>query len=124
MSDAYLFNLGSQLWGKKWRVAVLYILRAKPQRFSEIRKQLPYISVKMLSEVLHDMDEHQLITRIQYNTIPVKVTYEIHVDTKPLLKGVEVYRRHLIVLAYKNKERLRLPKHVVESIELEMSKKK
>jgi len=76
MFDDYVFNSVSEIVGKKWRLVVLYILRdCNEMRFSEIRRQLPNCSVKVLSETLKDLESRKMVIRRQYPTIPVKVTY-------------------------------------------------
>lgn len=77
MVVSYVLNLGAKLVGKKWRTSLIWYLKDGPLRFSQIKKLMPSISVKVLTEVLKDLEQNGLITRTQYNTIPVKVTYEI-----------------------------------------------
>lgn len=80
-----ILNTGAELVGKKWRAVVIWHLKDGPQRFSQIKKLIPDISVKMLSEVLKEMQDNELVVRTQYDTIPVKVTYEIHPDAVPFI---------------------------------------
>lgn len=75
---SFILNTGVDLVGKKWRAVIIWHLKDGPQRFSEIKRLTPDISVKVLSEVLKEMHDNEIILRKQYNTIPVKVTYEIH----------------------------------------------
>lgn len=77
---SFILNTGAELVGKKWRAVIIWHLKDGPLRFSDIKRLTPEISVKMLSEVLKEMNDNEIILRKQYNTIPVKVTYEIHPD--------------------------------------------
>jgi len=77
---SYILNTGAELLGKKWRAVIIWYLKDGPLRFSQLKKNIPDISVKVLSEVLKEMEENHLVVRKQYSTIPVKVTYEIHPD--------------------------------------------
>ena len=60
----------------KWKSQVLYGLCIQsPIRFGEIKKSLPGITNTMLSTVLKELEEDELITRIQFNEIPPHVEY-------------------------------------------------
>jgi len=47
----------------KWRVLVVYALLAGPQRHAELRRRLPGISAKVLTETLRDMESDGLVSR-------------------------------------------------------------
>lgn len=87
MDIAYILNKGAELVGKKWRAVVIWHLRDGPMRFSELKRQIPDVSVKVLSEVLQEMEQHGLLIRTQYNSIPVKVTYELHPEATDFIKA-------------------------------------
>ena len=53
------------------------ILFEKPHRFGEIRKRLPNITIKMLSQALKELHTSDLIQRKDFNTKPLKVIYSI-----------------------------------------------
>lgn len=110
-------NLAGDLWGKKWRTVTIWHLRDGPLRFSQIKILLPGCSVKMLSEVLKDLEGNQLIIRKQYDGIPVKVTYELHPDTTPLVDAQKVYHSALIVYFYKHAKQYEIPIVIVEELE-------
>jgi DNA-binding HxlR family transcriptional regulator len=78
MFISFVLNLGSELVGKKWRAVVIWHLRNGALRFSELKRLMSGVSVKVLTEVLKEMCFNELIIRTQFNTIPVKVTYQIH----------------------------------------------
>jgi len=119
MLAAYLMNLASEMWGKKWRAVVIWHLRQGPMRFSELKRKLPDISVKVLSETLKDLEEYELVVRKQYQTIPVKVTYELHEDTKPLTHAQEVYHKALVNYFYKHHKKHNLPEDIIVLLEKE-----
>ena len=49
----------------------------KPHRFGEIRKKLPHITIKMLSQALKELHTSDLINRVDHRTKPLKVIYSI-----------------------------------------------
>lgn len=62
--------------GGKWRAIVLWhILKAHPIRYGQLKKSIPNISHKLLSQELNNLEMDGLIKRIAYATIPPKVEY-------------------------------------------------
>ena len=108
MFSDLLFNHANNLWAKKWRTEIIWILRTSPLRFSQIKQQLQGCSVKMLSEALDEMEKDHLVIRTQYNTIPVKVTYQLNEDLFPLIPSLVVYRRFLAGYFLNNRERFKI----------------
>ncbi len=59
-----------------WTTYILYLLRNNGQmRFGQLKKQMPGISSKMLTERLRMLEEAGIVLRLQEATIPPKVTY-------------------------------------------------
>jgi DNA-binding HxlR family transcriptional regulator len=50
--------------GAKWRILVVYALLAGPQRTAQLRRRLPGISQKVLTETLRGMQQDGLVDRI------------------------------------------------------------
>ncbi|GAA0846076.1 helix-turn-helix domain-containing protein [Bifidobacterium pullorum subsp. gallinarum] len=63
--------------GGKWKVIVLCHLSYGPKRTSEIKKQMPDITQKMLTQTLRELEEDGIITRTVFNQVPPKVVYEL-----------------------------------------------
>ncbi len=62
--------------GSKWSAVILWhILRQPPIRYGELKKQIPHISHKILSQELKRLEMDRLVQRIAYPTIPPKVEY-------------------------------------------------
>jgi len=61
-----------------WTTYILWILRSQgPARFGALRRQVPGISAKVLTDRLRLLEEAGLITRTQEPTIPPRVTYAL-----------------------------------------------
>ncbi|AKN31421.1 HxlR family transcriptional regulator [Clostridium carboxidivorans P7] len=74
--------------GSKWRAIILWhILKTDPIRYGELKKSIPNISHKILSQELKIMEMDGLIERIAYATIPPKVEY-ITTDRGKSLKHI------------------------------------
>ena len=62
--------------GSKWGAIILwYILKRQPIRYGQLKKSIPNISHKILSQELKKLEMDNLIERIPYTTIPPKVEY-------------------------------------------------
>jgi DNA-binding HxlR family transcriptional regulator len=116
MLSAYLLNAGSELFGKKWRVAILFSLTDGPKRFSEIKKDIPDCSVKMLSEALGDMERCKILVRKQYEGIPVKVTYQMNGDMDELNNVLQLYYKALMVYFKSNHNGHNFPPHIIDQL--------
>ena len=64
--------------GAKWKPEILYTLVFDGrQRFSEIQRQIPEITQRMLTARLRELERDGLIERTVYPEVPVRVEYEV-----------------------------------------------
>lgn len=63
--------------GDKWSMLLIVILAKGPRRFNGIRRTLPDISQRMLTETLRDLTRDGLATRTVYPTKPPSVEYAL-----------------------------------------------
>ena len=63
--------------GGRWKMLILYKLGLRNKRFSELRRELPNISERMLTLQLKELEKDHLITRIVYPETPVRIEYEL-----------------------------------------------
>lgn len=61
--------------GGKWKLLILWYLSYTVMRFSELKRKLPNITQKMLTQQLRSLEEDKLIFRKIYPVIPPKVEY-------------------------------------------------
>lgn len=74
--------------GSKWRAIILWhILKSQPIRYGQLKKSVPKISHKMLSQELKKLEMDGLIERTSYPTIPPKVEY-IATEKGKSLEGI------------------------------------
>lgn len=70
-----------------WTTYILWLIKSSgPQRFGELKKSMPEISSKMLTERLRMLEKELIINRYQEDTIPPKVTYSFTKRGKELSK--------------------------------------
>jgi DNA-binding HxlR family transcriptional regulator len=63
--------------GGKWKPIILYTVYKETRRFSEIRKLIPTISQKMLTQQLRELEADDIIHRRVYPVVPPKVEYSL-----------------------------------------------
>jgi DNA-binding HxlR family transcriptional regulator len=61
----------------RWKVFILYFLRKKPHRLSELRKLSPEASPKMLVQQLRELEEHGVVRREVFAEVPARVEYSL-----------------------------------------------
>jgi DNA-binding HxlR family transcriptional regulator len=62
----------------KWKSLILWELDAHGvRRFGELRRALPGVSEKMLTQQLREMEEDGLLLREVYRVVPPKVEYSL-----------------------------------------------
>lgn len=63
--------------GDKWSTLMLIALSEKAYRFGELRRLIPDISQRMLTQTLRDLQRNGLITRTVFPTNPPSVEYRL-----------------------------------------------
>lgn len=62
----------------KWKpIILLHLLKEGTQRFSELKRSVPGITQKMLTNQLRELEDEDIIQRVVYPQIPPKVEYSI-----------------------------------------------
>ena len=63
--------------GGRWKIFLLWHLYGGRHRFSELRRKIPGISQKMLTEQLREMEGHGLVKRTVFAEVPPRVEYAV-----------------------------------------------
>src|SRR5262249_44441511 len=64
--------------GAKWKPAIIYALVMEGTlRFTQLRKRIPRVTQRMLTQQLRDLERHGLVTRVHYPEIPPRVEYSL-----------------------------------------------
>lgn len=93
------FELAVDMFGGKWKGLVLWNLNNDTMRYGELRKAIPKITQKMLTQTLRDLESHQLVTRKVYQVVPPKVEYTITDNGKkliPILQSIQDWGDYMI----------------------------
>ncbi|WP_332694049.1 winged helix-turn-helix transcriptional regulator [Devosia sp.] len=71
--------------GSKWTTLVVSKLDGRPYRYGELRRAIPDISQRMLTQTLRELQQDGLITRTVLPTAPPTVEYELTSTGRSLL---------------------------------------
>ena len=63
--------------GDKWTTLIVIALADRPRRFSDIRRAVPDISKRMLTQTLRNLERDGLLTRHVFPTKPPSVEYRL-----------------------------------------------
>ncbi len=76
----------------KWKPAIIYALVMNGTlRFNELRRLIPRVSQRMLTQQLRDLERHGLVDRVFYPEIPPRVEYsatKLGRSLHPIFKSV------------------------------------
>ncbi|WP_406211412.1 helix-turn-helix transcriptional regulator [Kitasatospora sp. NBC_01560] len=61
----------------KWKTSLLWLLEAGPHRPAELRRQLPGLSEKVLTQALREMESDGLVHREVHDVLPLKTVYSL-----------------------------------------------
>jgi DNA-binding HxlR family transcriptional regulator len=75
--------------GGRWKIALLYFIHQQHNRFSLLQKKMPFITTKMLSQQLKELEADELINRKIYAEMPPRVEYSLTKKGKSLLPVLE-----------------------------------
>jgi DNA-binding HxlR family transcriptional regulator len=68
----------------KWKLPIIGTLLFDKKRFTEIQRNIPKITPRMLSKELKDLEMNGMVKRTVYDTLPVTVEYELTPSAKSL----------------------------------------
>ena len=83
------FHKASELIGRRWTGAVLFILLKAPCRFAALRDAIPDITDRMLSERLQELEREEIVERTVIPDTPVRVEYSLTKKGRELTRAID-----------------------------------
>jgi DNA-binding HxlR family transcriptional regulator len=71
------FHRASELIGRRWTGAIIYVLLKSRCRFATLRDAIPDITDRMLSERLQELEQEGIVDRTVVPETPVRVEYAL-----------------------------------------------
>ncbi|MFD8308402.1 winged helix-turn-helix transcriptional regulator [Streptomyces sp. NPDC059690] len=89
--------------GDKWSMLIIAVLEDGPLRYTDLQRQIPGISQRMLTHTLRQLQEDGLVTRTAYAEVPPRVEYAL----APLGRGLHEIVMQLIGWAADHHDEIR-----------------
>ncbi len=83
------FHRASELIGRRWTGAIIYVLLRARCRFATLRDAIPEITDRMLSERLQELEQEGIVERTVYPETPVRVDYALTKKGRALAGAIE-----------------------------------
>ena len=83
------FHRASELVGRRWTGAIIYVLLQQRCRFATLRAAIPDITDRMLSERLQELEEEGIVARTVVPETPVRVEYSLTPKGRALTKAMD-----------------------------------
>src|ERR1700687_4428014 len=71
------FHHASELIGRRWTGAIIFVLLKSRCRFATLRDAIPDITDRMLSDRLQELEEEAIVVRTVVPETPVRVEYAL-----------------------------------------------
>mgnify|MGYP002354522206 CR=1 FL=1 len=84
-----LIEMALDLIGEKWKSLILWNLYNSTLRYNRLKREIPDITQKMLTQQLRELEDCGLVYRHSYPQTPPKVEYSLTDDGKKLVPALE-----------------------------------
>ncbi len=85
--------------GGKWKVVIMCHLIKGEKRTSELKKLMPSITQKMLTQQIRELEQDGVVNRMVFNQVPPKVIYSLSDygwSLRPILDAMCAWGEHHI----------------------------
>src|SRR5216117_291606 len=83
------FHQASELIGRRWTGAIIFVLLRSRCRFATLRDAIPDITDRMLSERLQELEQEGIVERTVIPESPVRVEYSLTPKGRALASAVD-----------------------------------
>ena len=82
------FHRASELIGRRWTGAIIFVMLRRPCRFAALREAIPDITDRMLSQRLQELEREGIVERLVVPAAPIRVEYALTKKGRALGKAV------------------------------------
>lgn len=77
--ELYICGLGPafHVVGGKWKALILWEINTQTRRFGELKRLLPLVSEKMLTQHLRELERDGIVHREMFHEVPPRVEYSV-----------------------------------------------
>lgn len=83
------FHRASELIGRRWTGAIIYVLMKSRCRFAMLREAIPEITDRMLSERLQELEQEGIVERTVFPETPIRVEYALTRKGRALTTAID-----------------------------------
>jgi DNA-binding HxlR family transcriptional regulator len=83
------FHRASELIGRRWTGAIIFVLMDSRCRFATLRREIPDITDRMLSERLFELEQEGIVERTVIPETPVRVEYALTKKGRELAAAID-----------------------------------
>ncbi len=83
------FHRASELIGRRWTGAIIFVLLTAPCRFAVLRDAIPEITDRMLTQRLRELEAEGIVVRTVVPDTPVRVEYALTMKGKGLAASIK-----------------------------------
>jgi|SRR6186997_2985323 DNA-binding HxlR family transcriptional regulator len=83
------FHRASELIGRRWTGAIIFVLLRSSCRFATLREAIPDITDRMLSDRLQELESEGIVVRTVVPDTPVRVEYSLTKKGRALAATVD-----------------------------------
>src|SRR5689334_4067889 len=83
------FHRASELIGRRWTGAIIYVLMKSRCRFAMLRDAIPEITDRMLSERLQELEQEGIVERTVVPDTPIRVEYSLTKKGRALTTAID-----------------------------------
>jgi DNA-binding HxlR family transcriptional regulator len=83
------FHRASELIGRRWTGAIIFVLLRSSCRFATLREAIPDITDRMLSDRLQELEAEGIVARTVVPEAPVRVEYSLTKKGRALATAID-----------------------------------
>jgi DNA-binding HxlR family transcriptional regulator len=108
------FHRASELIGRRWTGAIIFVLLRSSCRFAALREAIPDITDRMLSDRLQELEAEGIVARTVVPDTPVRVEYSLTKKGRSLVTAIDAIAEwaHKWIEADKAKEKTAEPRRL------------